>query len=200
MISIQQAAINAFAAYLATKMTDCEVEPRWPVRDFLAKTISVVPAGSRKDDYLDPRILSNEVEGDTETRAIYQVAHCYQPLQLDVWDTSHLGRDDIMARLDGYLRAGSSSLTGVFNPDPVGAGCLIAVQDGWEESDTTADFNFEDPDTDDDTNTVGRSQYRATYRGGAYFKLTIPAITSRQKVIKLSLLLDGVEPREIRTI
>jgi hypothetical protein len=196
VISIQQAAINAFVAYLAARMPDCEIEGRWPVRDFLTKTISVVPAGSRKDEYLDPRVLSKANQGDTQTRAIYQVAHCYQPLQLDVWAVGHLERDDMMARLDQFLRAGSSSLTGVFNPDPVGSGCLVKVMDGWQESNTTADFIFEDPDVDDEPSSIDRSQFRASYRGGAYFKLTIPAVTARQKVIKLSLLLDGLAPRE----
>jgi hypothetical protein len=197
-VSIQQAGINAFAAYLQSKLPDCKVENRWPAPDrkLVSKTITVIPAGSRKDDYLEPRILSKVNQGDSQTRVIYQVASCYQPMQLDVWCTGHLERDDLISRLDTFLRAGASSLTGAFSPDPVGAGCLIAVQDGWQESETTADFIFEDPDTDDEPSAVEASQFRATYRGGAYFKLTIPAIVSRQKVIKLSLLLDGLEPRE----
>lgn len=192
-VSIQQAATNAFVAYLAAELPDVRVEGRWPPPDrkMVTPAITVVPAGRRQDTPIDMRVLSKANTGTSNTRALIQIAACYQPYQLDVWTTGHLQRDDLMARLDALLRAGETALTGVYNPDPLGHSVLVAVADGWEESSTTADFTFEEPDIEDLPNSVEVADFRAIYRGGAHFVLTLPVVVARQKVGKISLLLDG---------
>lgn len=183
-VSIQQASANAFAAWLHAQMPDVTVFSRWPNFTRLpAKAISVVTAGARRDIHLDPHLVSATNSGSTDTVGIWQVAACFQPFQLDVWTTSHVDRDDIVARLDGFLRADASALTGAYNPNPVGNGVLIAVQDGWQTAGTIADFQFENPDTDDTGDEVSADQYRASYRGGAGVMLTVAKTTARQKLI-----------------
>lgn len=194
-VSIQQAAANAFAGWLGQQLSDVKVEARWPAPDkqLPPKAITLVASGARRDSPIDPHLLSKTNQGATQTRAIWQVAACYQPFQLDVWATRDLDRDDIIARLDVLLYSGEKFLTGVFNPNPVGAGVLLAVQDGWQESGTTADFSFEGPDLMDDGNTGVRSIYRASYRGGANVMLAIPVVSARQKIIDFKLRLDSTD-------
>lgn len=196
-VSIDQAATNAFVTYLTTKLPDVKVSGRWPGQTFPGKAITVIPAGSRKDTAVDPRVLSKVNVGSTQTDAVWQVAACVQPYQLDVWATSYLDRDDIKARLDEHLRAGYGSLSPTpANRDPFGNGCCIAVTNGWEAFQTSAKFTFEDPDYTDTPDSISRSQFRLTYRGQATMMLALRKTTARQKVLKLSLLLDGVLPRQ----
>lgn len=187
-VSIQQAAANAFAAWLASKLPDVEVEPRWPAPDKRKppKSITLVMAGSRRDTPLDPRVLKKTNTGATQTTATWQVAACSQPFQMDIWTTREVDRDDIIARLDQLLHSGDLSLSGVFNPMPVGHGTPIAVMDGWEDFGTIADFSFEEPDTDNEADTADRAIYRATYAGDANFMLTVTTVTARQVAINFA--------------
>lgn len=191
-VTIQQAAANAFAVWLATQLPDVEVEPQWPSADKRKppKSISLVTAGRRRDTPIDLRVLSKTNVGDKQTKAVWQLAACTQPFQLDVWALTDVDRDDILARLDDILHSGDLSLTGVSNPMPVGTGNLIAVQDGWEECSTIADFVFEEPDLEVTSDNVGRSLYRASLSGVAYFMLTVTATTARQTTANFQLRLD----------
>lgn len=182
-VSIQQAAANAFAAWLATELLDTVCEPQWPAPDKQkpAKSITVVTAGRRVDTPIDLRLLQKTNLGSHQTTAVWQVAACAQPFQLDIWAESEVARDDLVARLDVSLSKGDASLAGLFNPMPVSTGGnLIAVLDGWESCNTIADFDFEEPDYDVTSDTSGRDIYRATYRGNAYFKLAVTTVTARQ--------------------
>ncbi len=194
-VSIQQAAANAFAAWLQTKLLDVVVEPRWPAPDKVKppKSITVVTAGRRRDIPIDLRLLKKTNEGPTQTRAVWQVAACTQPFQLDVWATKDIDRDDILARLDHWLHQDQASLSSSFVATPAGIGNLIAVGDGWE--DTVADFEFEEPDLLETADAVNRSLYRASFRGNAHFMLTVTSLTARQKAINFRLRLaegDGL--------
>lgn len=194
-VSIQQAAANAFAAWLAAKLPDVEVEPRWPAPDKRKpqKSITLVMAGSRRDIPLDPRVLTKTNVGATQTQAVWQVAACIQPFQLDVWTTREVDRDDIIARLDQLLHSGDLSLSGVFNPMPVGHGTPVRVQDGWEEFSTIADFSFSEPDTDNEADTADRAIYRATYAGDAFFNLTVSTLTARQVAVNFNQRLSETD-------
>lgn len=129
---------------------------------------------------------------------VWQIAACTQPVQLDVWADSDVERDDIMARLDTALNAGESALAGVYNPDPVGHGLLLALADGWTNS--SADFYFDAPDLDDLPDSVGRSVYRATYRGDSNFMLTLSSTTARQQVIKFRAALDSYPTDDVTEV
>lgn len=184
VVSVQQASANAFAAWLQVQMPDVTVFSRWPnFRSLPAKAISVITSGARQDINLTPHLISATNSGSVNTSGIWQVAACFQPYQLDVWTTSHVARDDIVARLDVFLRADASALASAYNPNPVGSGVLIAVQDGWAAAGTIADFSFGNPDTDDTGDEVSADQYRASYRGGAGVMLSVVKTTARQKLI-----------------
>lgn len=190
-VTLQQAATNAFVKYLKTQLPDINIFPRWPRGNFPGRAITVLQAGHRRVIPLDPRVLSKTNLPNNQTRVVWQIGHCTQPYQLDVWADSELARDDIMARLDDALHAGQSSLTGVSHRDPVGHGCSIRLADGWETTETIADFSFNEPDLIDEPETVSRSQYRATYRGEAYMMLTVKRTSARQAQITLKALLNG---------
>lgn len=196
MISIHQASLNAAAAYLQTKLTGVEVAARWPERDFPGKAVTIIAAGARRDYPLPPRVVSKTNVGANQTNAIWEIAECALPLQLDVWAVSHIDRDDIIARLDQHLRSGFGPIASITNKDPVANGFFVKIADGWEASDAHAKFSFSGPDYEDYPESVGRRQFRATYRGNAFMKLSVPAVSPRQKQIILTAYLDGVSPRE----
>lgn len=190
-VSIHQATANAAVAYLTTALPDVTIYPRWPTADFQGKAITLITAGSRRDQSIDPRLLSNTPQGTNQTVSVWQVAECTQPFQLDVWAQSFSDRDDIIARLDGALRSGLNPLPAVVFKDPVANGFFVNVADGWEAMQTTAYFSFDAPDVDDTPESITRRQFRATYRGDAYMKLALTATTPRQTQIILSAYLDG---------
>lgn len=188
-VSIQQASANAFAGWLGDLLTGVVVEPRWPNPDKQksGKVVTIITAGPRRDTPIDLRQIKF-VNDDTDVEApkvvtTWQLAACNQPVQLDVWALSDIDRDDILARLDIYTHM-SQVTTGWANP--VGVGSLVAVQDGWEDCGTIADFVFEEPDLETTSDSVGRSIYRATLRGNAYMMLTVTSSTARQAVIKFN--------------
>ena len=186
--SISQAAANALAGLLGQKLTGVTVEPRWPSPDKdrpAGSNITVAIAGQRQDTPIPIRQLSAISIVPKGTTVLWQVAACTQPLQLDVWTESDVERDDLIAQLDRILNAGESTLTGAYNPDPVGHGVLLVLADGWETS--IADYTFDGPDYEDLSDTVGRSVYRATIRGDANFMLTVAAVSARQALIQFKL-------------
>ncbi len=192
-VTIQQAAANAFATWLQSKLPDVPVEPRWPAADKQKpeKSITVVAAGRRRDTPIDLRLLKKTNVGNTQTRAVWQVAACIQPFQLDVWATKDVVRDDILARLDQFLHQGQASLLTSLAATPAGFGTPLVLGDGWEDS--IADFDFSEPDLENTSDTVNRSLYRATFRGNAYFMLTVSSLTARQTVINFQLRLQETD-------
>lgn len=175
-------------------MPDVTVEPRWPSPDKQrpGSSISVVTAGRRVDTPIDTRLLQAINSGPKQTNATWQIAACRQPFQLDVWADSDVARDDILARLDNFLHLDQSVLDR--NATPAGNGVLLAVADGWDSCGTIADFEFEEPDTDDSSDSSGRAIYRATFRGNAYFMLTVTSLTARQIVINFALAISETDP------
>lgn len=182
-ISIQQAACDCLAEYLGPKLTGVVVEPRWPDADKEKPraSLTIIPAGPRRDIPISITPISHVINQPLGVTTKWQIAACTQPIQLDVWALSDVGRDDIMARLDEFLNAGESALPDVYNADPVGHGVLLQMTGVWDT--TVADFNFESPDQDDISSTVGQNIFRATYRGEAHFMLTVTSTTARQQVI-----------------
>lgn len=201
-VSIHQAAANAAVAYLSSQLpNDIKVSSRWPTADFPGRAITLITAGSRRDQSYPPRILSNTPQENSKTtKTVWQIAECTQPFQLDVWATSHDMRDDMIARLDVILRAGYTAL-GQPSANPVEGFFAVAVRDGWDDlGETTAQFSFDEVDYEDSSESMTRSQYRATYRGTAWMNLAIATNSIRQVQINLRDLLDGnVEVSSIAT-
>lgn len=150
-------------------------------------------AGQRRDLPIDLRLLSKTNLGPTQTTAVWQVAACTQPFQLDVWASSDPARDDLLAQLDTLLHAAESSLSTSFCATPAGTGNLIALADGWESCGTVADFIFDQPTLETTSDSQSRSLYRATYRGDAHFNLTVTTVTARQTAINFQLRLSETD-------
>jgi hypothetical protein len=200
-VSIEQAAQNALAAWLARELEDVTVWQRWPEANVRlpARAITVLRAGSRRDEALDVvPIARQDIEGQPG-RSIFtwRLRACTQPLQLDIWARTDVERDDILARLEPALNASRARSLAALNfprPDePVDQGLTLLLADEWSGF---AHYWFDQPAITDTPDAVQRSEYRATYRGWAAMQLTIDAPSARLARARLRLRLDGQdEPR-----
>lgn len=188
-VTVQQAVQTALQAWLASKLPeDVEVNDRWPDAtknmtksdgsDRRLKTISILRAGPRQDEPIQPELEDGRVVVDaTHKTYVWTVLECKQPLQLDVWAAYDVDRDELMALLDEALHAGDETL-GRIGGDPVRTGgVLLAVGDGWSTApfETFADFVFESAEAVDNPGSVQQSEFRATIRGYASFTLSVAA-------------------------
>jgi hypothetical protein len=210
-VSLQQAACNALAKWLDSVMPDdVEVEDRWPDPGVAlpGRKITILRAGKRQDETHDPEVVASKPAGHGRRLYRWSLASCVQPIQLDVWATSDVGRDDIDARLDDFLNRGESKTLEADNFDPVRTGLLLKLEDGWSSDifTTFADFTFEGPETFDTPGAVHESEYRTTRRGQAEMVLTtetesaaITAIVLKLRIAESEAAL-GTTDTEILTI
>jgi hypothetical protein len=189
MISIQQAAANALATWLASKLPgDVDVDSHWrePTEQLPPKSLTVLLAGPADDELIDPVVVS-QTNDPTDPIATYTYRfRCRrQALQLDVFTQYDADRDDIMARLDYALNAGATASLGAdYNTEPIRNGLSLALADGWSG---IAEFLFEGPAVSDTTDSEQTTDFRATYRGHVDMMLTYttPTAISRMAVIEL---------------
>lgn len=190
-VTIQQAAVNALFRRLMPRMPDVKFSSRWPSPDRpLEKSVTILLAGPRQTTPIDVRELGRVpvAVDNSKLDVVWQHKFCSQRLQVDVWATKDVERDDVLARLDDELNAGESTLTPLANP--VGQGLLLPVEDGWSKPTypaTFADFLFDEPDIDDTPQSVKRSEYRATIRGMCWVMLSTTRRVAKQKVINIKL-------------
>ncbi len=182
-VSIEQAAANALAAWLASQIgSDVAVEARWPdpEKPLPPKAVTVLLAGVYSDDYLQPELAVERPVDERGPLPIYRwrVLERTQPLQLDVWATYDVVRDDLKKRLDDALNMGNLPY------EPVGPGLVLDLGDGW---DGKADFIFDAGAITDSPNAVQVSEYRATFSGEARIVLTIDAPSPKQARINLRM-------------
>lgn len=197
LVSVQQGGANALAAYLTTALAGvAAVEPRWPSPDdrFTTPKVTVLCVGKRREEYLDPRVVAQVNTSATLATYTYQAAWVRQNVQLDVWATSDIARDDVIARLDIALRAGTTPIQTAgtylaYTDTPVGGGVCVPmlVEDGWLGG--VADFLFDDVETDDAPDAVSQNEYRATIRGEASLMLTVDASSPRLATAAMKLRL-----------
>ncbi len=199
-VSIQQAASNALGTFLSGKLTGIPVISQWPSfsKSLPDKAITIVTAGARRDTPIDRKLLKLTNNGSTDVDAVWQLAACVQPFQLDVWTHSFIELDEIVADLDIFLNYGEKGL-GSGNYD-IGSGVLLNLADGWESYNSTVDFFFGQPDEMDSSEANRLKTHRAIYRGDAHFMLAVPATSPRQLLINFSMFLDGdVDPTTYNT-
>ena len=175
-VPVQQAAINALATWLTTRLagTGIEVSRRWvePDKKLPPKIITIIPAGNRRDDLLDPQVISQTTDLAGVTTFVYRIRCCTQPLQLDVWATYAPERDNILALLDQHLNVGEAITLGIAGRDVLRNGLLLALGDGWTGY---ADFCFSEPSYFDIPDSSQVKEYRGSYRGECVIDLTVSA-------------------------
>ncbi len=201
LTTVQQAAVNALAAWLTSELTGgITVNQMWPEETVpLTRAVTILRAGPPVDVLFDPIV---ELEEDTDppdpTKVKITVSYKarQQRLQLDIWDTTDVGRDDIAAQLENALNTGDAATVGYLHSDPVRAGMLLQflVQDGWVG---TIDYEFDGCEVMDTPDSVQRSEFRGLVRGTADMKLTktlvvnrIQRLTVRQKAPPTTLKTD----------
>jgi len=193
VISLQQAAANALATWLRARVGDAVVFPRWPEPNVKLppKAISVLLAGPRIDEELDPIPIARRDLSSTRAEYTWRTRLCKQPMQLDVWAKSDAARDDLIARLDRALNASERESIGVPRADPVRNGVLLRLGDDWNGF---ADFLFDAPNPFDTPDAAQRCEYRATYRGHAWMDLTMRAESPRLVAATLRQRLHESDP------
>ncbi len=193
LVSLQQAAANALAAWLRARITDATVFARWPepTVKLPLRVVSVLLAGPRVDEELDPIVVARRHLSPTRAEYTWRMRLCKQPMQLDAWARSDIARDDLVARLDRALNASESDSVGATRADPVRNGVLLRVGDGW---DGFADFLFDAPEAFDTPDAAQRCEYRATYRGHAWMDLTMRAESPRLVAVTLRQQLRDSDP------
>lgn len=167
--------------WLKTRLTaDIDVSPRWPAEGEILppKAVTVILAGNRRDMAWEPRIIAAQNDGSVGSTIRAQVVACEQSFQLDIWATSDVERDDILAQLDDALRWDSTPLDGIADWSN---GLLLRLTDGWE--DTFADLSFDGVDNTDTPDSVMRFEYRSTIRADASFILSVTRSVARQTAI-----------------
>lgn len=188
MVTIQQAAVNALATWLASQLTGgVDVNSRWPepTEQLPPKSLTIVLAGPADDELFDPVVVA-QTNHPTDPVATYTYRfRCRrQALQLDVFTQYDVDRDDIMAQLDTALNVSDGVTLGTPNSEPVRNGLCLQLGDGWTG---IADFLFEGPSAVDDADSEQQTDYRATYRGYVDMMLTVTTATpvARMKTIRL---------------
>lgn len=101
------------------------------------------------------------------------------PIQLDIWATSRVELDDLIARVYPLLDMDGTAAQLDRGPR---TGLLLTLSDGY---DGVVDVTFDPPYRMVSESPVGRSEFRATSSGLAYFNVTIKAQTARMAVINL---------------
>jgi len=178
-VSAPQAACNALAAWLSRTMTpDITVIPRWPEPSVKLppKAISIVRVGRKsRIDAAGIWQTSRTNVSATKAQVNFMVGAIEQPVQLDVWASVDLYRDDMLAQLDDVLYAGVNQTLGKPG-NPVRDGLLLKLGDGF---DGWVDFWFDDVDMYDSPDSVQRSEFRATLNGTARMAYGVSATTPR---------------------
>lgn len=207
-VSIQQAAVTALATYIRTTLvqqqglTDLVVSDRWPDQKKLPpRSVTILLTGemdTERADHLFP--TSRVVVGNTVQRTFtVQQFFCIQPMQIDLWATSNVVLDDLIARHDDITNVGTSVLPGSFNEDPFGEGVVLllgskeaggAQQLQWNSA---VMYWFESFVVQNTPDQHQRQEYRATARGEAHFMYTSERKMSQllQPTLKLKVFEVG---------
>lgn len=175
-VSIQQAAANRLSRWLSTDIPAVTEGQRWPEPDVQLppKAVTILLAGPRLDTIYDPYVVATQFLDSQTAIYTYAIASCRQNMQLDIWATSDLERDDILARMDVAMHAGIGQTIPGSNGDPVATGLLLQLdpsQDGgWGGY---VDYWFDAFQTASSPWQIREVEYRATSKGWAEFLLTV---------------------------
>jgi hypothetical protein len=181
LISAQKACANALAQYIAATLAaqgnpDVVVSQHWPQasKALPRRAITVLEAGEAQRELTQASVTLENVRTSTTADYMVQAYNARLPMQIDIWASSDVERDDLIARLDDMLNQGCSQLPGVFNPDafsegvtlPMGANTISPSSTSWNGNSMFWFESFVETDTPDSTQ---RSEYRASARGEAQY-------------------------------
>jgi len=149
--SVGQAAANSVAAWLTASLEpDITVLGRWPSSSKLpvnpqgrVKVVSVTKVGRRRrlDVNMPDATIASSKTGPVTARVTIPLGIYIQPLQLDVWCTYDVDRDDIIDQLDEEL---------VQTHDPEREDFLVTVFKSEELGFYSDEFEEDDDDDEDD--------------------------------------------------
>lgn len=191
-VTVQQAAVNALRAWLASELPDAVVFDRWPApeRELPPKAVTILLAGKARDDItIGQRIVKTVPLDPTTATYSWRFGTRYHPVRIDLWATSDYDRDDLMERVDQALHKGPKFTLGLPLGDPVRDGPLIALADGHEGY---ADFTFESPDPSFPE--TAESEWRASFDGTVAVDLIVTADSPRLLVVKLQAKITELKP------
>jgi hypothetical protein len=193
-VSSGQAAANALALWLSANLShDITVYPRWPEPSNLPpKSISILRVGrTSRVDAFGLWLATRTNVGPTRAQVQFMFGAVEQPIQLDVWASTDVDRDDILGQLETVLYAGIKSTINV-SGDPVRDGVLLPLADGFTGN---VDFFFEDTTIDDTPEQIQRLEFRATIGALARFAITVDANVPRMLRTNLGLaIVDSLPP------
>lgn len=196
-VSVVKAAENALFAWLSSELPDVAWSNEWPEagKAFVKSgSCSLLRAGSANETPIRPIQLLKAILDPYQITGSYvwRTHSVEQPLQLDVWATSELRRDDILHRLGDALTAGPGlTLTPAYFAamgisqlqNPVAQTVLLQLAKPWDH--LNASFQFDAPETHDDPEDIKARRYRATYRGTGYFDRTVTRASP--KIVRVSI-------------
>lgn len=201
-VSVQQAAVNALVAYLKTQLAadanEITISDSWPEQsvNLPKKAITVILAGPRQDDDVGSymRDISRVLVSGNVYRYRWTVKACRQPIQIDIWATNDVDREDLIANLDEALHQGEGVTLGTAGRNPFRDGILLNFLD-TEDFTGTIDFTFEDgPDRDNAGDAAQRGEFRATQHGVAAMVLSLEAESPALIEAKLKMTLGEKGP------
>jgi hypothetical protein len=192
LVTVQQAAETALQQWLASQMPGVVIWDEWPEASVVfpkAGAISVLRAGPMAQDPVNPpQLVGQTAATGSPPVATYtwRIASCEQPLQLDVWATSKIARDDLIARLEDPLSASKAATLAAYiaanptevstNQDAVAESISLQLAGTWAH--IIASYRFDQPETDDSPDSNKRREYRASYRGSATFDRTVDKVSA----------------------
>jgi hypothetical protein len=191
--SVSRGAVQALGQWLKQSLSpDIKVQNKWPAAGvpLEERVVTVVAVGNRErgDSYGTVEIASRTNISATQCRIVFQQGEVSQPLQLDVWANSDVGRDDVIAQLDQVLHAGRAQTLNTLNSvqsvvsDPFEDELVLAFDPNGPFAGAYCSFLFDDVAIDDTPDSIQRDEYRATLLGSSkmpYLYLrTVPRLIS----------------------
>jgi hypothetical protein len=203
-MSVQQAAVTAFVAYLTVQLVavfgegKVLVEDRFPEAGppmfdkTLRRRVTVICAGEREDLFVQANVVrAKPISSSEKVRMGWRMKACRQPLQLDLWATTSVELQELMAEVDVALHQGPGVTLGLTNADPVRDGVLLALNPDTGHEGFT-DVFFEGPSIVNDGAEQQQRECRAMYRGALDVDLVVEAISPTMARIKLRETIDGI--------
>lgn len=185
-VSVEKAAENALAVWIKSQLSDVAVSSAWPDPGKAfpdGGAVTILGAGACDETPVrPPQVLKvvNDAPPAVTANFYFRTHFCEQALQLDVWATSVLKRDDIVNRLGDALTAGKLATLGAqffidegiwSNQDPVEQSITLKLAAPWDH--LVAAYTFEAPERTDSPAAAKRVEFRASYRGTAFFDRTV---------------------------